>query len=284
MAPGDPDSSFIRHKRLRSKCKGITGVTLRARFTTVSCDLMALNALLMCREQQSLKMLATALDEFEIDQEICSSAHETIELITQGRYSALVLDFDLPSAALVARMARITPSRRRPLIFAMIGASTAIAGTFQAGANFVLYKPLVFEQLVRSFRAGRGFMQPDRRQSSRQKLEALVYLQFGIAALPAMVLDLNEQGMSLQVPEPLPPVQSVPFRFVLPGSSNMVEGTGDVIWADDCGRMGMLFSQLAPASRKQLQNWLGKRRSKKRTNVRTATRSERTHRTQSASH
>jgi hypothetical protein len=64
----------------------------------------------------------------------------------------------------------------------------------------------------------------------------------------------------------------------------MVEGTGDVIWADDCGRMGMLFSQLAPASRKQLQNWLGKRRSKKRSSTRTAAPAERTHRTQSASH
>jgi CheY-like chemotaxis protein len=252
--------------------------------TAVSFDLMALNALLMCREHQSLGIMATALDEFEIEQEVCLSAQETIELVTQGHYSALVLDFDLPGAALVARMARMTPSRRRPVIFAMIGASTGIDVTFQAGANFVLYKPLVFEQIVRSVRAGRGFMQPDRRQSARQKLEALVYLQFGIAALPAMVLDLNEQGMSLQVPEPLPPVQSVPFRFVLPGTSHMVEGTGNMIWADDSGRIGMLYAQLSSASRKQLKNWLTKRTPKKRSNARTATRSERTRHSQSASH
>jgi CheY-like chemotaxis protein len=252
--------------------------------TAVSCGLMALNALLMCREQQSLRMLARALDEFEIEQEVCLSAHETIELTTQGHCSALVLDFDLPGAILVARVARMMPSHRRPVIFAMIGASTGIAETFQAGANFVLYKPLVFEQIVRSLRAGRGFMQPDRRQSARQKLEALVYLQFGIAALPAMVLDLNEQGMSLQVPEPLPPVQSVPFRFVLPGTSHMVEGTGDMIWADDSGRIGMLYHELSAPSRKHLKNWLNKRSSKKKINVRTVARSERTRHTHSASH
>ena len=224
---------------------------------------MALNALLMCQRQHSLRALATALDEFEIEQEVCLCASEAMELIMHGHYSALVLDFDLPGAALVAQMARMAPSHRRPVIFAMIGASTGIAATFQAGANFVLYKPLVFDQIMRSLRAGRGFMQPDRRQAARQKLEALVYLQFGIASLPAMVLDLNEQGMALQAPEPLPPVQKVPLRFVLPGTEHMVEGTGEVTWADDDGRIGVLFSQLTPASRKHLKNWFGKRKAKK---------------------
>src|SRR5207244_11466646 len=92
----------------------------------------------------------------------------------------------------------------------------------------------------------------------RQKLETLVYLQFGIAAMPAMVLDLNEQGISLQSPEPLPPVQEVPLRFVLPGTSNMVEGTGEVIWTDDRGRAGIVFSRVTAASRKHLKQLLAK--------------------------
>ena len=74
-----------------------------------------------------------------------------------------------------------------------------------------------------------------------------------------MVLDLNQNGLALQAPEPLSPVQQVPLRFVLPGTENMVEGTGEVIWADDGGRAGMLFSRLTPASRKYLKQWFGKR-------------------------
>src|SRR5438477_7602025 len=150
-----------------------------------------------------------------------------------------------------AAIARLAPTQRRPVVFAMIGALTEIAATFQAGANFVIYKLLTSEQVVRSLRAGKAFMRADRRRSRRQKLETLVYLQFGIAAMPAMVLDLNEQGISLQSPEPLPPVQEVPLRFVLPGTSNMVEGTGEVIWTDDRGRAGILFSRLTAASRKR---------------------------------
>ena len=236
---------------------------------------MTFNALLMCREQQSLRVLADAFDELEIDQEVCPSAAEALELIVQGHYSALVLDFDLPAAGQVARMARLAPPKQRPVIFAMIDALTGIGGTFQAGANFVLYKPLTFEQVVRSLRAGRVFMQPDRRRLPRQKLEALVYLQFGIAALPAIVLDVSEQGLSLQSPEPLPPVQDVPFRFVLPGTTHMVEGNGDMIWVDDEGRAGVFFSRLTPASRKYLKNWLTKRSTKKKTAARVVSRPER---------
>jgi hypothetical protein len=64
----------------------------------------------------------------------------------------------------------------------------------------------------------------------------------------------------------------------------MVEGTGEVTWADDDGRVGMLFSQLTPASRKHLQNWLGKRAARKKSAVRTTARSSRGRHAASASH
>jgi DNA-binding NarL/FixJ family response regulator len=252
--------------------------------TAVSCGLMALNALLMCREEKHLRVLGKALDEVGMEQEVCLSAPETLDLTVQRHYSALVLDFDLPGAATVARMARLVPSRRRPVIFGMIGALTEISETFQAGANFIIYKPLGFEQIVRCLRAGRGFMRPDRRESPRQSLESLVYLQFGIASLPAMVLDLNQNGIALQAPEPLPPVQQVPLRFVLPGTSHTVEGVGEVIWADDGGRAGMLFSRLTPASRKHLKQWFVKRSLKKKSAARPVARAQKTRRAAAGSH
>ncbi|MBZ5596973.1 MAG: PilZ domain-containing protein [Acidobacteriia bacterium] len=244
---------------------------------------MRLNALLMCRDRESLRVLATALHELRVEPQVCLSAPEAMELLMRGHYSALLLDFDLPAAAQVARIARMAPSQRRPVVFAMIGALTGVAATFEAGANFVIYKPLGLEQVTRSLRAGRGFMQPDRRRSPRQALETLVYLQFGVAALPAIVLDLNEQGLALQAAEPLPAVPEVPFRFVLPGTNSMVEGTGEMIWADDEGRVGMLFSQLAPTSRRHLKNWLNKRTSTKRS-VRVSARPERARVSVSAVH
>jgi CheY-like chemotaxis protein len=220
---------------------------------------MKRTALLMCRNQSSLRLLAELLDQLQIEQEVCLSADDAVECLVQGHYSALVLDFDLPGASQVVRMTRMSSSHRRPVIFAMVGARTHVGETYQAGANFMLYKPLAPEQVLHALRAGRAFMQPDRRQSPREKLEALVYLQFGIAQLPGLILDLSQQGLSLQAPEPLPGVHRIPLRFVLPGTAHMIEGTGEVIWADDEGRAGMFFSHLTAASRRYLHNWLSKR-------------------------
>jgi len=78
------------------------------------------------------------------------------------------------------------------------------------------------------------------------------------------VLDLHEQGLLVQAAEPLP-AGELPLRFILPGTTHLIEGTGEVIWADDNGRAGIFPSELSSSSRKQLKNWMAKRSSKKPT-------------------
>jgi hypothetical protein len=169
-------------------------------------------------------------------------------------------------------MARMAPAKRRPVVFALIGALTDVGSTFQAGANFVLYKPLVREQMERSLRAGQAFMRQDRRKSRRQKMESLVYLRFGnVCPVPALVLEISEDGLSVQASEPLPAVE-LPLRFILPGTGCMLEGSGEVTWADDTGRGGIFFSHLSPSARRQLKTWLAKRDKKKPSRVRAAAR------------
>ena len=186
-----------------------------------------------------------------------------MELLALGHYSALLVDFDLPGAAQVVHMARLAPAQRRPVVFAVISELTDVGSVFQAGANFVLYKPLVREQVLRSLRAGRAFMRPDRRRSSRQKAESLVYLRFGdVCPVPALVLDISEDGLAVQASEPLPAAE-LPLRFILPGTTYMIEGSGEVTWADDTGRAGIVFSELTPAARRQLKAWLSKQDKRK---------------------
>ena len=110
-------------------------------------------------------------------------------------------------------------------------------------------------------------MQPNRRLSPRRRIAALVHLEFPIGLVPAIVLDLSEQGLALQAPEPLPQVQKIPLRFALPGSARSIQATGEVIWTNHDGRAGMFFSHIAPASRKYLREWLNKRGDKKQNAV-----------------
>jgi CheY-like chemotaxis protein len=220
------------------------------------------SALTLCRNQDCIRQLAGELEEFGIRQQCCDSAQEGLELLARGNYSALLLDFDIPGAAQLTKLARLGPLDRRPVVFAMIGASTDVGGTFQAGANFVLYKPLAPEQLTRSLRAARGFMRADRRRARRHKAETVVYLLYGKdMAIPALMIDLNEEGLSIQAAQPLPAVDEVPIHFLLPGTRNTVEASAELVWADDSGRAGMFFRELKTASKRHLQKWLARKSS-----------------------
>jgi len=229
---------------------------------------MKLNALLMCRNHESLRMLVSALDELGIEEEVCVSEEGALELLALGHYSALIVDFNLAGTVQVARMARLAPAQRRPVVFAMIDALTDVGSAFQAGANFVLYKPLVWDQVLRSLRAGRVFMQADRRRSPRRKTASLVYLRFGdVCPVPALVTEISEDGLSVLASEPLP-VFELPLRFILSGTNHVIEGTGEVTWADDNGRAGIFFSKLTPGARRQLKAWMNKNDKRKKTRSR----------------
>ena len=161
---------------------------------------MGPNALLVCAERQSLKVLESLLDELEISHDACHCCADAMERAVRGQYSALVLDFDLEGCAQLGKLARMAAPQQRSVLFALVGASTPLNDTSHAGANVVLYKPLNLDQVRCSLRAGRELMRADRRRDSRHRVETLVYLQFGIAAMPALVLDLSEQGLALQTP------------------------------------------------------------------------------------
>ena len=209
-----------------------------------------------------------------MEQEVCLSAPEALDLTVQRHYSALVIDFDLPGAAMVARMARLAPARRRPVILGMIGAQTEISETFQAGANFIIYKPLGARADCPLLAGG------PRVHASRP--ETITTTKPGIAGLSSVRHRRpSGDGARLEPERPgaagsrtVAPVQQVPLRFVLPGTTQMVEGMGEVIWADDGGRAGMLFSRLTPASRKYLKQWFVKRDGKKKAASRPAVRAE----------
>lgn len=224
---------------------------------------MELKALLMSRSHQSYELVGGVLQDSDIASDPCGSAQEAIELMARGNYAALVLDFDIPGAPQVAKLARLSPAKARPVVFAMIGAATDVAGAYEVGANFVLYKPLVPEQISRSVRAARGFMRSDRRRKGRQPVQTVVYLLFGRAAIPTLMVDLSEEGLCIQAAEPLPPIQEVPVHFLLPNSARPIEGKAEIAWADDSGRAGMFFTKLAPEVARRLKTWLRKNVGKK---------------------
>jgi GAF domain-containing protein len=98
----------------------------------------------------------------------------------------------------------------------------------------------------------------ERRSSVRHKVNGPVFASFdGVTG--GMILDLSEQGLSMQTPAALDPDrrdQALHLSFDLPNSDAHLETTGYIAWADALGRAGVRFSDLPADARQRLDEWL----------------------------
>ena len=217
-------------------------------------------AAVLCHDKGSLQTLETALQDLGIEPVSCLSGQEALESVMDGRCSTLIVDFDLPGAEEVIRMAALLPAGQKPALLAV--ASRVWPGTgqaFQSGASRILYRPLEEESLKDALQAERKTRKANRRKSTRYEVKTLVYLELESGTVSGVSIDIGEHGLALQATEPVPVSSNLAFRCVLPGTDFSLHGHADVMWASDQGRAGLFFSQLTPAARKHLKRWLSKR-------------------------
>src|ERR1700693_1934149 len=136
------------------------------------------SAAVLCHDKRTLPTLSATLEQMEIALISCPSGQEALELVMTGRCSTLIVDFDLPGAQEVIRMAALLPPSQKPSLLAV--ASRAWPGTgqaFQSGASRILYRPLEPEQLKDALKAERKKGKANRRKSTRYEVKNLVALE-----------------------------------------------------------------------------------------------------------
>jgi hypothetical protein len=221
--------------------------------------LMRQSAAVLCQDEMSLRALKATLGDLKIDLVACRSGEKALESVLAGHCSTLIVDFDLPGAEEVIRMAALLPPAQKPALLAVASRAWPGSGAaFQSGANRILYRPLDQRQMKDALQTTkRTYKIP--RKSARYEMKTLVHVEFEHSTLAAISVDIGEHGLALQATEPVPICANLPFRCMLPGTDFTLKGHADVIWASEHGRAGLFFSKLGSASRKQLKSWLSRR-------------------------
>ncbi|HEX8818142.1 MAG TPA: PilZ domain-containing protein [Terriglobales bacterium] len=225
-------------------------------------------ALLISRDLEALFQLQSTLDGLEVGWQVCYSPEEALDAVVHTDFSLLVVDFELPHASQVARMARVAAPHRKVVAGAVVSGQTPMTTALQADLQFVLHKPLDPEEVEPCLHAYKRSMRSERRTTARPEMRALVQLQLEGRDLPALARDVSEHGIALQAVEPLPRTRDVLVRFLLPGTKHKVESLCEVIWSEQDGRAGLFFSSLTPQSRKHLRQWLAQHHSNPKNAVR----------------
>ena len=180
---------------------------------------MRQSAAVVCHDKTSLRALETTLDSLGINLDVCSSGQKALEAVMTGRCSTLIVDFDLPGAEEVIRMAALLPPSQKPALLAV--ASRAWPGTgqaFQSGAGRILYRPIDAEQLKDALKSSHKRASKARRKSARFEMKTLVYLDLESGTVPGVSIDIGEHGLAVQATEPVPMSSNLAFRCVLPGT------------------------------------------------------------------
>ena len=219
---------------------------------------MALTSLLVCSDAQAVQALSRILQDLGIAVEACGDLRVAQARLDDQHFDALLIDCQNEKAAVeLMAHARNTSTNKTIIVIAIVSGENDVREIFAKGANFALHKPISRERAAHSMRVARGLMQSDRRIRPRTPVKANSSITYaGKEDVPAALVDLSEEGISVRSDSNLPPYCKVYFQFALPGSASLIQLSGEVMWQDSSGRVGIRFARVPKTSRRVLNDWL----------------------------
>ncbi len=219
---------------------------------------MGLTSLVVCADAKAVQVLSRVLREMGIRTEHCGVVDEAAVRLKSERFDTLLVDCETeaPARELIAA-AKASSAHKNVLIIALVDTANDVRGIFADGANFALYRPVTDERASNSLRAARSLMPNERRRKPRVSAHAPVSISYATSEnVPANLLDLSEDGIAIKAERALPPFCKVYFEFKLPEQTTVIRLSGDVMWTDFMGRVGLQFSKVPQSSRQVLDAWL----------------------------
>src|SRR5579862_181141 len=219
---------------------------------------MTLSALLVCADEDSSRLLQRVLAELSIGVEPCPDFVRAGIRLAQQRFDVVILEGKTTQQVIsLLRETRQSRKNDATLAVVVLDGQDSVHEVFSLGANFIFYKPLAFEQTLNSMRAVRVVMHRDKRKKARAAVHAQATIDYAnVEREKATLIDLAENGMSVQFGKRLPPVEKVYFQFKLPGQSANIRLSGQVVWQDWKGRAGIQFADVPKTSRRLLAEYL----------------------------
>lgn len=223
-------------------------------------DGMTLKSLLLCADEKIVRVLRRTLGDLDIGVELCASSDVALRKLTRERFEAIIVDCAGAGAAEVLRNARSSPGNKRAVAVAILDPDSGLRSAFDAGANFVLYKPVSVEKAKSSFRAARALMKKERRRNSRIEVRIPVEMSSreSGATFKVNTTDLGEGGLAVSLPRRSKPHGRWQLTFTLPGAAAALTADAEFAWEGAGTQVGLRFQEQTPEFARQLREWLGR--------------------------
>jgi len=216
---------------------------------------MSLQALLVSRDPDAVSVLQRVMRDLDVESEVCAELQPAVERLAEGATSAVVVDYDVEHATELLKLMRQNYAGSC-VALAMVKGLASIQAAYDMGANFVLIKPVSPAAASRSLGEATALVERMTHRPARLAVPTLAYVNFDGGHDPAIILDISEGGMAIQALQPVQADGPLRLHFDLPGSSDTMNLTAEIMWADSSGRAGLRFLDMAQDEQRRLLDWV----------------------------
>jgi DNA-binding NarL/FixJ family response regulator len=177
------------------------------------------------------------------------------DYLNRRKIDGVFVDLELPGAIALIESIRKGVSNSKVVIFACGKSSREHTSTLNAGANFLLRKPLGVDSVVLHITIAKELLERERRRYFRHPVNLSVLLKEGPAAQHGRMTNLSEGGMAVRTVKPLSKGAAVEVSFALPLGVNL-KAKGQVAWVNAEGMAGIAIQAFEGKGKEYLERWL----------------------------
>jgi len=219
---------------------------------------MRLNCLLLTSDATLLEAFRTGFCATSVELEMRTDAASAIELAARRHLDGFIIDCDGVSGATdLLTEIRGSRSNKASVVVAIVNGTTSVSAAVDAGANFVLGKPVQEKQLRSILDVALPRMAREHRRYFRHKVdlpgELVCYTGETFAG---KIINVSEDGLALTHLGPVAVEGVVTVQFGLPSTQPQTfQAKAEVVW-NDASAMGLRFLRIEPGSRSCFEAWL----------------------------
>jgi CheY-like chemotaxis protein len=206
------------------------------------------------------ELIQVVLTSAEFEAQTTSSSVLASTLLREQKFDAVFLDVRMPApdGIELARQIRGSGRNQNTPIVMITGEEdrTVLARAFQAGANFLLFKPIDRQRLLRLIRVTEGMIQREKRQYQRVRVGCKVSLQSGQERCSGKTLDLSLNGAMVQADSVYPVGSIVQMELELVRGKPVLRAAARVVRVVGNNSMGLHIEKMSLAESAKLQEIL----------------------------
>jgi CheY-like chemotaxis protein len=216
---------------------------LELEFVLVSSDYVTMNA------------VSGGVKKYGAKFSLVPTAETGRDCLNRRKIDGVFVDLGVPGALRLIEAIRKGTANNKAVIFACVTDATEYTQALNAGANFLLRKPLQEDSVATHLTIAKELLERERRRYFRHPVNLPVLLNDGEAQQHARISNLSEGGMAVRTAKPLRHSTIVDFAFELSLGAS-ISGKGQVAWTNTEGTAGIILQTFHGKGREHLEAWV----------------------------